>query len=365
MGNCLQIAAQDDTKPKNQQDTSTAIVETQLAEDAKLFSRTHKLLLLGAGESGKSTIAKQVRLIHLEGFSDDERAYFRVAIHKNTIQGMQELVQGCAAWGYALDDGAKPLAQRVIDVDEPYTLTDQLRDAIKSLWPNPAIQKAWQRVNELQVIESARHFCDEIDRIAVPSFIPTNQDILMSRAKTTGVIEMMFRVGNHEFWLVDVGGQRNERRKWLNCFEDVTAVIFCVAMSEYDKFLYEDHSKNRMHEACELFEQTMNSKWFAGSGLILFLNKSDLFKEKIKTVDLKVAYADYDGGCAYEPAAAYLKKKFRSLLKHRDDLHIHITCATDTKHIQTLLDKVTSSIIEIFQQQLRSTDGMVKDGILL
>jgi hypothetical protein len=65
-------------------------------------------------------------------------------------------------------------------------------------------------------------------------------------------------------------------------------VIFCVAMSEYDRTLYEDNTKNRMHEACELFEQTMNSKWFSGSGLILFLNKSDLFKEKIKKVLLNV-----------------------------------------------------------------------------
>jgi len=271
---------------------------------------------------------------------------------------MQELLKGCAEWGYAFDDQLQGAVKRVLDVDEPFQMSDAIRDAIKALWPHPNVQKAWVRVNELQVVESARHFCLEIDRIATPTFIPTNQDILLSRAKTTGVIEMMFKVGQHEFWMVDVGGQRNERRKWLNCFEDVTAVIFCVAMSEYDKMLYEDATKNRMHEACELFEQTMNSKWFAGSGLILFLNKSDLFKEKIKTVDLKVSFPDYDGGCQYEPAAAYLKKKFRSLLKHRDDLHIHITCATDTKHIQTLLDKVTSSIIEIFQQQNRSLEGL-------
>jgi GTPase SAR1 family protein len=343
MGNCLTQGGKDGG--------ALTHIEDQLEEDAKQFSKTHKLLLLGAGESGKSTIAKQVRLIHLEGFTDDERAYFRMAIQKNTIQGIQELIRGCEEWDYPFEDSDSKYVDLIMEVDEPYNFTENIRDAIKHLWPHPSVQKAWNRANELQVVESAKHFCEEVDRISKPNFIPTNQDILMSRAKTTGVIEMMFKVGDHEFWMVDVGGQRNERRKWLNCFEDVTAVIFCVAMSSYDQLLYEDTSKNRLHEACELFEQTMNSKWFSGSGLILFLNKSDLFKEKIQAVDLKVAFPEYDGGPAYEPAAAFLKKKFRSLLKHRDDLHIHITCATDTKHIQTLLDKVTNSIIEIFVEQ--------------
>jgi len=362
MGNCLEHAgifgANSGANKDANASAKTPGIEQQLQEDAVQFTRTHKLLLLGAGESGKSTIAKQVRLIHLEGFTDDERAYFRMAILKNVIQGVQELVRGCDEWEYPFDESATKFAQLIRETDEPYAMTDNIRDAIKFLWPHASVKKAWIRSNELQVVESAKHFCEDIDRISKANFIPTNQDILQSRAKTTGVIEMMFKVGDHEFWMVDVGGQRNERRKWLNCFENVTAVIFCVAMSEYDRTLYEDHSKNRMHEACELFEQTMNSKWFSGSGLILFLNKSDLFKEKIKNVDLKVAFPEYDGGCAYEPAAAFLKKKFRSLLKHRDDLHIHITCATDTKHIQTLLDKVTSSIIEIFVEQNKSIDGL-------
>eukprot|EP01128_Nolandella_sp_AFSM9_P005668 TRINITY_DN2790_c0_g1_i1.p1 TRINITY_DN2790_c0_g1~~TRINITY_DN2790_c0_g1_i1.p1 ORF type:complete len:373 (+),score=96.57 TRINITY_DN2790_c0_g1_i1:68-1120(+) len=340
--------------------TQHSAVEQQLQEDAQEFSKTHKLLLLGAGESGKSTIAKQVRLIHLEGFSDDERVYFRMAIQKNTLQGVQELIRGCEEWDYPFDDEASKYVSLLMEVDEPYTFTDDIRTAIKYLWTQPSFTKAWNRVNELQVVESAKHFCENVDRISRQDFIPTNQDILLSRAKTTGVIEMMFKVDDHEFWMVDVGGQRNERRKWLNCFEDVTAVIFCVAMSSYDQHLYEDTTKNRLHEACELFEQTMNSKWFSGSGLILFLNKSDLFKDKIKKVSLSRAFPEYDGGLEYEPAAAFLKKKFRSLLKHRDDLHIHITCATDTKHIQTLLDKVTSSIIEIFvEQNVASETAMV------
>lgn len=42
--------------------------------------------------------------------------------------------------------------------------------------------------------------------------------------------------------LFDVGGQRSERKKWIHCFEDVTAIIFCVGMSEYDQVLHEDET---------------------------------------------------------------------------------------------------------------------------
>lgn len=97
------------------------------------------------------------------------------------------------------------------------------------------------------------------------------------------------------FRLVDVGGQRSERKKWMHCFQDVTAVIFCVAMSEYDLKLYEDDTTNRMHESLKLFKEICNSRWFIDTSMILFLNKKDLFQEKIKKIDLSVCFEDYKG----------------------------------------------------------------------
>ena len=71
---------------------------------------------------------------------------------------------------------------------------------------------------------------------------PTEQDILRTRVKTTGIVEVHFSFKNLNFKLFDVGGQRSERKKWIHCFEDVTAIIFCVAMSEYDQVLHEDET---------------------------------------------------------------------------------------------------------------------------
>lgn len=76
--------------------------------------------------------------------------------------------------------------------------------------------------------------------------MPTEQDILRTRVKTTGIVEVHFSFKNLNFKLFDVGGQRSERKKWIHCFEDVTAIIFCVAMSEYDQVLHEDETTVRI-----------------------------------------------------------------------------------------------------------------------
>jgi hypothetical protein len=54
--------------------------------------------------------------------------------------------------------------------------------------------------------------------------------------------ERLYNMSPFFFRLFDVGGQRSERKKWIHCFEDVTAIIFCVAMSEYDQVLHEDET---------------------------------------------------------------------------------------------------------------------------
>jgi hypothetical protein len=107
--------------------------------------------------------------------------------------------------------------------------------------------------------------------------------------------------------MFDVGGQRNERKKWIHCFESVTAVLFVAAISEYDQVLYEDENTNRMVEALNLFEEICNSRWFRETSIILFLNKRDIFSEKVAKVPLTVCFPDYDGDNSYQHACDYIK----------------------------------------------------------
>jgi len=95
--------------------------------------------------------------------------------------------------------------------------------------------------------------------------------------------------------MFDVGGQRSERKKWIHCFEGVTAIIFCVALSAYDLVLAEDEEMNRMHESMKLFDSICNNKWFTETSIILFLNKKDLFEKKITKSPLTICFPDYTG----------------------------------------------------------------------
>ncbi len=101
------------------------------------------------------------------------------------------------------------------------------------------IQEAYERRAEFQLFDSAKYFFKEIDRIAEPNYIATIDDALQSRVRTSGIVEEKYSIDGVPFEMFDVGGQRNERKKWIHCFAEVTAIIFVAALSEYDQVLYE------------------------------------------------------------------------------------------------------------------------------
>lgn len=198
--------------------------------------------------------------------------------------------------------------------------------------------------SKIQLGDSVAHFMDNIKRVFDNSYIPTDQDILACRVRTTGVSEMQFNVQDAVFRVVDVGGQRNERRKWIHCFEDVHGVVFVTAISEFDQVLFEDEKTNRLQESLRLFGEIANTRFFSEAAIILFLNKKDLFEEKIKHVDLSACFQDYTEGCSYDHAIDFLKHKFQSKATSHD-VFIHVTCATSTGNIRFVFDSVKESML--------------------
>ena len=184
-------------------------------------------------------------------------------------------------------------------------------------------------------------YFDNIARIAAPDYMPNDQDVLRSRVKTTGITETTFIIGDLTYRMFDVGGQRSERKKWIHCFENVTTILFLVAVSEYDQLLFEDETVNRMQEALTLFDSICNSRWFIKTSIILFLNKIDRFKEKLPTSPMKNYFPDYEGGDDYAAACDYILNRFVSLNQHETkQIYTHFTCATDTNQIRFVMAAV-------------------------
>lgn len=133
--------------------------------------------------------------------------------------------------------------------------------------------------------------------------------------------------------MFDVGGQRSERKKWIHCFEAVTSIIFCVALSEYDQVLLEESGQNRMHESLVLFESVINSRWFLRTSVILFLNKIDVFKMKLAKTPLEKFFPEYTGGPDINKAAKYILWRFTQTNRARLSIYPHLTQATDTSNV--------------------------------
>jgi len=210
---------------------------------------------------------------------------------------------------------------------------------LAELWTDPGIQETYKRRNEFQILDSTEYFFKQIQTISKKEFLPTSDDVLRCRVKTTGIVETEFYYNDFKFKLFDVGGQRNERKKWIHCFDNVTAVIFVASLSEYDQKCYEDDQTLRMRESLVLFDEICNSRYFQDTDIILFFNKRDLFTEKIKTTDLKVCFKNYTGGCDYEAALAFIQKEFKD--KNQDEgrqIYCHVTCETKTNNKKTVFE---------------------------
>ncbi|KAK9741739.1 hypothetical protein RND81_03G125000 [Saponaria officinalis] len=318
------------------ENAQAAQIESRIQQETKADNHIHKLLLLGSGESGKSTIFKQIKLLFHMGFDHAELLSYTPVIHANVFQTIKLLLDASKDFAqfesdselYTLSLHNKEAGEAMSEIgatSEYPPLTKQLSQQIQQLWNDPAIQATFSRASELQLPDCARYFMENLPRLSDATYVPTKEDVLYARVRTTGVVEIQFSpVGENKksgevYRLFDVGGQRNERRKWIHLFEGVTAVIFCAAISEYDQMLYEGENKNRMMETKELFEWVLKQPCFERASIMLFLNKFDLFEQKVHKVPLNTCewFKDYQevssGKQEIEHAYEFVKKKFEEL----------------------------------------------------
>ncbi|SCU99936.1 LAMI_0G01816g1_1 [Lachancea mirantina] len=460
MGCTLSVStSQDENDPFLQSKRANAAIEQSLQLQRQKERNEVKLLLLGAGESGKSTVLKQLRLMHQGGFSDQERCQYKQVIWADAIQSLkilviqarrmnipldcddpqanrtlfeykrilmrsrplelidasiaggsgflndyvlkysersenkrrvqstgrveaferaslnehllpgasegndpdaltiQEISEGLAEAGTLNGGGSHFLQQQNANLAARNYSCEQVAEAISQLWAHDrGIRQCYARSNEFQLEGSAAYYFDNIKKFAQPDYICSDEDILKGRIKTTGITETSFNIGSSKFKVLDAGGQRSERRKWIHCFQGITAVLFVLAVSEYDQMLFEDDRVNRMHESIMLFQTLLNSKWFVDTPFILFLNKIDIFKAKLTSSPIRKYFPDYQGRVNdAEAGLAYFENIFLSLNKSKRPIYVHRTCATDTRSMKFVLTAVADLIIN---QNLKKS-GMI------
>lgn len=307
-----------------------------------------KLLLLGTGESGKSTIFKQMQILYDQGFNDIEKSNYRSVLRRNIVECLQTLIAGARRFKFDFQHQAQlgPIADWIMQLDplaqEQNFWVDHIVHYTHALWESePAIKQTYAQRSQLQLLDSVEYLFEHVDRIGAHDYVPTPEDILRARLRTSGIVEKIFNVQQDRIKFLDVGGQRNERRKWIHCFEGVTAIIFVVAASEYDQTLFEDEKVSRMSESMEVWEKICNDQAFERTAMIVFFNKMDLFYKKValEKSSIRKAFPTYPGPDTYEKSIEYIKDQFLALNKNKEKLIFpHYTSATDTKQFEKVFN---------------------------
>ncbi|BFZ02899.1 hypothetical protein BsWGS_05938 [Bradybaena similaris] len=327
-------------------------LDRMLNRDRLTFRRTVRVLLLGAGESGKSTFLKQMRIIHGQDFDDEQVREFRIVIYNNILKGMRVLIDARQKlhipWG---DETCAKDATKVFDFNGSekldQTLFGEYVDSLKRLWADSGIRTAFDRRREFQLGDSLKYFLDNIGRIGTVNYTPSKQDILLARKATKGIIEHQIMIKGVPFMFIDVGGQRSQRQKWFQCFEGITSILFLTSASEFDQVLMEDRKTNRLAESCNIFETIVNNRSFMSVSIILFLNKMDLLSEKVTKVKISDYFPEFQGDPHnLDDVKRFLCNMFDSRRRERSKpLFHHFTTAIDTENIKHVFQDVKDTIL--------------------
>ena len=302
-----------------------------------------------------------MRCIYGEGFPLDTRKQVASVVIGNLIDGTKDVLNALPKLGLTspilgLTPELEASASAVVELTVPPSfLSAELAEHFEKLINSAQFAEALERKREFQLQDCWLQFSKELvsdPKWGREEWVPSTEDCVSVRVRTSGIVEEKFVIDRITFHVFDVGGQRAERRKWIHSFDNVTAVIFVTAISEYDQVLFEDREKNRLEEALGLFEEICNSRWFSNIPIMLFLNKKDLFEKKFieKKIPLNISglfptapesNADVKDAIDWITEQFVKKKKLAS-----KDVYTHVTTATDPGNVRAVFDLCRSVILK-------------------
>ncbi|XP_038901537.1 extra-large guanine nucleotide-binding protein 1-like isoform X2 [Benincasa hispida] len=284
-----------------------------------------KLLLVGHKKSGTSTIFKQAKQIYKVPFSVDERQTIKFLIQRNLYWYLSILLEGRERFEeeFFMDEKNKPVNDPSTSSASDWLLQVVVSGNFETIFPaatrvyaqlveellkDEAFQATYSRRNELEMLPRvATYFLDRAIDISSIEYDPSDNDILyaegISSCNSLSSMEFMFPESRQDsildppyqhdlsirYQLIRVHSSTlGENGKWLEMFEDMSIILFCVDLTDYDEFDEDDHGvlTNRMIASKKLFETIVTHQASRGKNFLLILNKFDLFEEKIIQVPL-------------------------------------------------------------------------------
>eukprot|EP01084_Bolivina_argentea_P311431 539064_1 len=327
-----------------------------------------KIVILGPADTGKSVLFRQFVMKYGKGYESFAEGYTKSNIIKQIIHQMHLCVEMLEELKEHDDYKHKQLqlqlspagidAAFIIDkfknINASY-INSQIANAIDTLWNEDAIKMTYEARHEIKFhcADSAPYFWGDIHRFADDSYLPTVKDILLQKYETSSIMKEDVLYGSNKYVVVDYGGSRYYRRKWgmSHMLDDVSVVLFVVSLSSFNELEWNEEN-NAMVDALQLWNSIVNNTTdFIYTPMILVLNKSDLFKEVIKTTPITVcpSFTEFKGNPqSFKESVDYIKSKFmeQCALNHiiKKSVKVHITSAIEEKDVCLLFRDVVESI---------------------
>ncbi|EPZ35348.1 G-alpha-domain-containing protein [Rozella allomycis CSF55] len=309
-------------------------IDAQLAEEKFEFDKTQNIILLGASDSGKTTVLKQMKIAYssTKGFSETDKTQSKIIVMHNIKKIYRQL------------------SRVLLDKEEYKALFNEDVKAALSYYYNydcPEVLDFEKDSIELSDADRSNAWLkdENIERVLSEDYNVEESDILYSRYATQDISEHKFKMNNDIIMnVIDVSGAKTSRNKWLSLFSNVDAVIFVASLSSYAQFMEEDPTIRRIHDALDLFESMVNNQFLRDRHFILFLNKTDIFEMLLPTLSLKSVFEDYNsvqGISELEAAKKFMRKKFLKCNKNTERIiHTHFTKATDKSQLTKVLNNI-------------------------
>ncbi|CAN2387752.1 Guanine nucleotide-binding protein G(s) subunit, partial [Pristimantis euphronides] len=351
-------------------------INKRLRKEERVYRVTHRLLLLGAAGSGKTTMVKQMRILHVKEFITKEKR----VIKNNSREAPDSLVRATghqSSQERPADPGNQFQSDAITNLPphQDYDVPPESYEHGKALWRDEGAKARCEQPNQYQLIDRARCLQDKIEIVQKKVYWPTYRDLLGYRMPVLGISETRFQIRKTNFHMFKVNGQPNVHQKWVRWFSNLTAIIFVVDSSSYNVVSREDNQTNRLQEELDLFRSIWNTKemnadprhlsqaalkssrWLQNISVILFLNKQDLLAEKILAGISKMEdyFPDFHGyttpdDAIPEPgedprvtrAKYFIRDQFLRISTTTGDgrrrCYPLFTCAVDTQHTRRVFN---------------------------
>lgn len=196
-----------------------------------------------------------MKLLHRNGFTPTDREVSRIGIIEIVLRSLLAMTDGMEQCGLDFDnpntrEKAADL-KKVISNGRYCPANQNLLDVNASIiceeiWEDVAVQAFYRDRDKygFRTEEWAHFFLARINEVCDPGYSPSDQDIIKARVTTTGIVEEHFEITSTlRMMMIDVGGQRSQRHKWIKCFDELDAVIFVTDLTGYDKVRFKspDH----------------------------------------------------------------------------------------------------------------------------